>query len=83
MNEAPQFRLRIAQRLLARYASWTTRHLAGICLHRRNEGADAVVSGHNNEIAVGARQQLNHFSDIASRIGRAVAVPWRKMDAAR
>jgi hypothetical protein len=36
-----------------------------ICHHRKNQRADTVVSGHNNEIAVSARQQLDHSSDIA------------------
>jgi hypothetical protein len=35
--------------------------------HWKNERADAAVNGHNNEIAVGARQQLDHLSDVALR----------------
>jgi len=38
-----------------------------ICHHWKNERADAVVSGHNNEIAASARQQIDHLSDIALR----------------
>ena len=60
-----QLPLSISERLLARYAARTTRHLMEICHHRKNERADAAMSGHNNKIVVGARQQLDHWSDIA------------------
>jgi hypothetical protein len=39
----------------------------GSLSHRKNEDARAAVSGHNNEIAVGAHRQLDHWSDIALR----------------
>jgi hypothetical protein len=59
--------LRVSQRLPARYPAGTTRHRMEICHHWKNERVDAVVSGHNNEIAVSARQQIDHLSDIALR----------------
>jgi hypothetical protein len=46
-----------------------------ICHHWKNERPDAAMSGHNNEIVVGARQQLDHWSDFAlCGIGHAVAL---------
>jgi hypothetical protein len=65
MNEMPQLLLRISQRFLARQPAWTARHAMKVRHHRKNDCAGAEASGHNNQIAVGARQSLDHWSDVA------------------
>jgi hypothetical protein len=55
-----------------------------ICHHWKNERANPAMSRHNNEVVVGARRALDHWSDIAMcGIGHAVAIPLLNMRATR
>jgi len=60
MPKPLQFLLRVPQRFLSRQPTWTARHPMKVGHHRKDDGANAKASGHNNQIAVVARQPLDH-----------------------